>query len=154
MIAYTDSLVLKILPLSAQVIITGLLELSNGCLRLSEVEFESIRFLIASFLLPLGGLCVALQTAAVTKGISMRLYFPGKILQCCISVFLSCLFQFVLPFEFHVNCAIPAIFSILIAIFIISNFQYSKKTVEFQPPLMYNRLKNSKEVSSCCFVKQ
>ena len=154
MIAYADSFVLKFLPLSAQVIITGLLELSNGCLRLSEVEFESIRFLIASFLLPLGGLCVALQTAAVTKGISMRLYFPGKILQCCISVFLSCLFQFVLPFEFHVNCAVPAIFSISIAIFIISNFQYSKKTVEFQPPLMYNRLNNSNEVSSCCFVKQ
>ena len=154
LIAYVDSLLLKFLPLPVQIIITGLLELSNGCLRLSEVEFESIRFLIASFLLPLGGLCVALQTAAVTKGISMLLYFPGKILQCCISVFLSCLFQFILPFEFRFNCAVPAMLSILIAIFIVLNFQYSKKTVAFQPPLMYNRFNKLKEVSSCCFAKQ
>lgn len=153
-LAYIDSLFLKFLPLSVQIIITGLLELSNGCLRLSEIEFESIRFLIASFLLPLGGLCVALQTAAVTEGISMRLYFPCKILQCCISVFLSSLLQFILPFEFYCDCTIPIIVLIVIAVFITSNFQYSKKTVEFHSPLMYNRLNKSKEVSSCCFAKQ
>lgn len=153
-LAYVDSVFLKFLPLSIQIIITGLLELSNGCLRLSEVEFESIRFLIASFLLSLGGLCVALQTTAVTEDISMRLYFPGKILQCCISVFLSCLLQFILPFEFHYDCSIPIIVSIVIAVFVAANFQYSKKTVEFHSPLMYNRLNKSKEVSSCYFAKQ
>ena len=149
-----ESWFLTSLPLPAQILITGILELSNGCLRLAELEYESIRFLISSFLLPLGGLCVALQTAAVAEGISMKMYFPGKILQCGISILLSSILQFLLPFRTYCPCSGAIILSIVIIITISAIFRYYKKTVEFQHSLMYNRFNKTKEVSLCFFAKE
>lgn len=151
---FLQSWLLMYLPLPVQVLITGVLELSNGCLRLSELESESARFLISSFLLPLGGMCVALQTAAVADGISMKLYFPGKILQCSISILLSSILQFLLPFKSYSLCTGAILLSTVIIITITANFRYSKKTVEFHHYLMYNRFNKKKEVSSCFFAKE
>ena len=129
---------LKYFSLRIQIIIFGILELSNGCLRLSEIESEATRFLIATFLLSLGGLCVTLQTASVVDGIPMKLYFPGKILQCSISLVLSYVFLSILFGLSYFNSSLLFIISISISIAIVSFFQYSKKTVEFRRPLMYN----------------
>lgn len=84
---------LWLLPKSIQVAIAGILELSNGCISLTQLENEGLRFVIAAGLLSLGGICVTLQTASVAEGISMKQYFPGKILQCGTSVLLACLIQ-------------------------------------------------------------
>lgn len=153
-LAFIDSWLLRFFPISVQVVVSGLLELSNGCIRLSHIESEGVRFLIASFLLSLGGLSVTLQTASVSEGISMRMYFPGKILQCCISMILSYIFQFLLSFQSH--CLRPSllVLPIVIMMTVLSFFHYSKKVVAFQNPLMYNQLINMKEVSSCCFEKE
>ena len=85
-----------LLPPALQVVVTGLLELANGCVALPAIENEGMRAIICSGLLAFGGICVSLQTAAVTRGLSMRLYFPGKILQCSISVVLTGILQFFL----------------------------------------------------------
>ena len=153
-LAYMDVLFLTKLPLPVQIIISGLLELSNGCLRLSEIGSDDTRFLIASFLLSLGGICVTLQTAAVAKDIPLKLYFPGKILQCAISVFLSCVLSFAFSSESLRRIPFILLLLIITGIIILLIYRYSKKVVEFRQCLMYNRGNNTSEVSSCCFVKQ
>lgn len=95
-IAFLDRWFLWMLPQEWQVLLIGLMELSNGCIFLSAVESTEIRFLICSAMLAFGGLCVTMQTISVTRGLSLKLYFPGKVLQTAFSVFLSWL---VLPKE-------------------------------------------------------
>lgn len=106
MLAFLDRWILFLLPQGLQVLLCGILELSNGCIRLATVENINLRFLLASCMLSLGGLCVMLQTNSVTDGISMHLYFPGKLLQCCISVILSSIL-------FPVDPLFPALAAIL-----------------------------------------
>ncbi len=70
---------------SLHLLTTGVLELTNGCLSLSSLENEGIRFLHCSFFLAFGGLCVTMQTAFVSHPLGISLYFPGKLLQACIA---------------------------------------------------------------------
>ena len=58
--------ILWLVPVSWQVLLAGLLEISNGCIGLSVVESQSIRFILASVILCTGGLCVAMQTVSVS----------------------------------------------------------------------------------------
>jgi hypothetical protein len=83
---YLKIWVLRFLPQWAQVLFCGLLELTNGSLLLSTVESESLRFLLAAVMLNFGGLCVMLQTASVTKGLTFRNYIWGKFHQTLFSV--------------------------------------------------------------------
>lgn len=85
------------LPVSAQVALAGLLELSNGCVQLIRIDSEGLRFVIAAVLLAFGGLCVTMQTASVAKGIPLSLYFPGKLLQALISFLLAAICQMCFP---------------------------------------------------------
>ena len=70
-------------------ILSGILELSNGCLQLSQFENDSTRFMICSAFFAFGGLCVALQTLSVSGQLKFGLYFPGKLIQTCVSIMLS-----------------------------------------------------------------
>lgn len=88
-LAFLSKWILWIFPIEIQILVAGLLELSNGCCGLLSVRNENLRFLICSALLSFGGLCVAMQTAAVVKGLSVRYYIAGKILQCFFSLILS-----------------------------------------------------------------
>lgn len=74
-------------PDAIQALLCGALELTNGCLMLSSLDSTRLRFLLAAILLNFGGLCVLMQTASVSAGLSIRRYFLGKILQTCFSVF-------------------------------------------------------------------
>lgn len=78
-------------PLSPElsVMLTGLLELSNGCVALGAIETEFTRFLICSGLLSFGGLCVAMQTASVIGTLSLKSYLHGKLQQTLLSLLLS-----------------------------------------------------------------
>lgn len=153
-IAFMEVWVLHFLPVSVQIIVTGLVELSNGCLRLSELECEGLRFLIASALLSLGGLCVTLQTASAANRVSMQMYFPGKALQCCFSILLSCLLQYVFPTASRCSHATIMVVFSASTLYIIIFIRYYKKVVEFQNLLVYNRINMNKEVSSCYFAKK
>lgn len=82
---------LWLLPDYAQVGIMGLLELTIGCTRLSELPF-STAFLLCSALLSLGGGCVLLQTLSVTGSLGLGMYLPGKMIQLAVSILLSCVF--------------------------------------------------------------
>lgn len=84
---------LWILPVEIQVILSGLLELSNGCIMLQRISDEGVRFLLASPMLAFGGICIAMQTNSVTDELSCGKYFPGKVLQTLLSLLMSLLLQ-------------------------------------------------------------
>lgn len=95
-LAFANRWFLWLLPAAGQVILTGMLELANGCCELSRIPQEGLRFLVAAGILSFGGLCVTMQTAAVTDGLSLRWYFPGKILQTLFSLLLAGIWQLLL----------------------------------------------------------
>lgn len=93
LVAFLNRWVLWLLSAPAHVIFTGLLELTNGCCELTRIEDVGLRFTVCSCLLSLGGLCIAMQTASVTRGLSLSLYHRGKLIQTLFSLLAcGCLF--------------------------------------------------------------
>lgn len=88
-IAFLDRWFLWMLPITVQVIITGILELSNGCCELSRIADPELRFMICSGMLALGGVCITMQTSSVLGDLSLRPYLKGKLLQTVFSLLLS-----------------------------------------------------------------
>lgn len=88
-IGFLENWILFILPETLQVILSGLLELTNGALRLADIQSEEIRFLAASVMLAFGGICVCMQTASAAEDLGLGMYIPGKILQAGISAVLA-----------------------------------------------------------------
>ncbi len=88
---FLDRWLLWLLPGEAQVLLVGILELSNGCLMLSRIPRAEIRFILASMMLSFGGFCILLQTRSVFPEINMLLYLKGKLLQMLFSFLLSVL---------------------------------------------------------------
>ena len=76
-------------PDGLEVLVTGVLELSNGFVAAAKIPSEGMRFLFCSIFLSFGGLCVGMQTVSVMDQLGTGMYFPGKILQCFISVLIS-----------------------------------------------------------------
>ena len=89
LIAILTKWVLWLLPVEAKILITGILELTNGCINASAITNERVRFILLSVLLSLGGFCVAVQTASVTQGLNNRYYYIGKMLQSVVSLIIS-----------------------------------------------------------------
>ena len=83
-----DRWVLWLLPQWLRIFLCGLMELSNGMVALADVE-GNLRFVLAAGMLGFGGICVMMQTAGVTQGLSMALYFPGKVFQCSVCIILA-----------------------------------------------------------------
>lgn len=92
-IAFLNRWILWLLPKAVQILVIGLLELTNGCCSLALIENTGLRFLICSGILAFGGICVTMQTVTVTKGLDMKLYFAGKALQALYSVGLAGILQ-------------------------------------------------------------
>lgn len=78
--------VLWLLPEQAQIWLISLTELSNGCYELYNITSQGTRFIISAGTLAFGGICVYMQTQSVTEDLHCGLYFPGKVLQSCISI--------------------------------------------------------------------
>lgn len=91
---------LYLLPPAFRIILYGILEVSNGCICLKNIQSEPIRFVICAGFLGFGGLCVTMQTASVAADLELKHYFFGKLLQG----FLCILFGiFFLPLLFDVS---------------------------------------------------
>lgn len=123
----------RIVGSSIIIMLTGILELSNGCLSLYEIQNEGLCYILSAGFLSFGGLCVAMQTKTVTRGISNRLYIPGKLLQCAISVLMAILSQyFIIPQAnvFQIPFWVPVI-CIVTSLLIIYLLHAKKKVVAF-----------------------
>ena len=104
-LAFLERWVLWLFPKEFAIFLSGLLELSNGCCALIQVESIPLRFLFASIFLGWGGFCVAMQTASVTVGLSLLPYLTGKVAQTLFSLLL-CLGVFWHPVAF-LPCIFP-----------------------------------------------
>lgn len=77
------------LPEGMQTAVAGFLELTNGCIGLSTIAQEEHRLILCSALLAFGGVCVWMQTASVTRGLSLRYFVLGKLMQTGFSLLFS-----------------------------------------------------------------
>ena len=112
-----------LLPDTVQVIVSGILELSNGCCALGDIENTGLRFILCSGFLAFGGICVSMQTVSVADGLDMTLYLPGKLAQTLLSLSLSMLLQPLLPEE--MTCAVPILVPAFLIIATISSLLLS-----------------------------
>lgn len=80
---------LWLFPVPLQILISGILELSNGCLALNALPNQASRFILATVILCGGGFCVAMQTVSVSPSLQHRKYFIGKAVQVFIVIPLS-----------------------------------------------------------------
>lgn len=71
---------------AVKALLTGILELSGGIIALKQIANVHLRFILASALLALGGICVCLQTASVCGNLNLGWYIPGKLMQTFISI--------------------------------------------------------------------
>ena len=117
-IAFACRWFLWILPKNVEIAIIGFLELSNGCCELYAVSQEGLRFVLSSVILSLGGICVGMQTYSVAKRTGLGRYFPGKVLQGCISFFIAGVLQYILFSENNI-WKIPAIVYIIAFILLV-----------------------------------
>lgn len=127
------------------IVMSGLLELTNGCIESAGIPDESVRFVLISAFLGFGGCCVAMQTAAVVKELGIKTYIIGKLMQGTISILLSVL---LLQNRVFSGAVVP--FDIVLlstAILCTVTLKHIiKKTVAFQKNVMYNRKKGNNEV--------
>lgn len=132
--------ILAYVPATAQILLSGLLELSNGCIALLAVENMAHRFILFSVFLAFGGTCVAMQTASVAP--DTRWYLPSKIAQAAVSGFLSILSAGLLfPEVASVHPLCLPFCGILILLYPVSLRKIRKKALAFSPKLRYNRAK-------------
>lgn len=80
---------LWILPNPVSCALSGMLELTNGCLALRSIANPQLRFILAAGMLSFGGICVTLQTHSLIQGLSIRSYVTGKLLQAMICILLA-----------------------------------------------------------------
>lgn len=115
---------------TGQAIFAGILELSNGCISLLQVNSMGLRYILCAFFLGFGGCCVGLQTATVTRHVDFDRYFPGKLLQASVSVVLAATTQY---FHFTGGDIYPAnsiiILSIILGSIIVIFLRKTKKVV-------------------------
>ena len=108
-------------------VFSGILEISNGCLLLTDLFPLSLRFLFFSAFLSLGGLCVYLQTVSAVSSTGTGLYLTGKCIQCAVCILItipvSVLIFHELPFS------VPAMLAITLSciIVILILFRKSRK---------------------------
>lgn len=128
------------LPGLIQIIMTGLVELTNGCLLLNKIPQEGLRFTIASILLAFGGICVHMQTGSVCRELSRKKYLRIKGIQSLVCGFLSIGIQFLFRPS---NRIIHPGFLLIIAAPLIVMTKRRKKAVAFRRHLMYNQEKRT-----------
>lgn len=102
-IAFLRRWILWLLPKELQILCIGLLELTNGCSELLAVDNTALRFAICVFILNFGGICVWMQTWAISGQLKSGWHFPGKVMQaftglflCVLGGVLSCNFSLIL----------------------------------------------------------
>ena len=131
-------------PEIARCFIAGIMELTNGITSLTLIESMSTRFILASFTLSFGGLCIILQTKSIAKDIFSG-YIPGKILQSLFSILYAAIWNGLYRREMYFFIIIPTVM-IISAIIYITN---SKTPIDFVENLNYNKKKIRREVLLC-----
>lgn len=118
---------LWLLPEPLQVFISGILELSNGCISLDIILNKRLRFLICSTFLAFGGLCVALQTVSAAPNVNQKMYLPGKCMQALISFLAAYVLQYFL-FQNEIEVNLNWLFVVSLTIILAISVYYKRKS--------------------------
>lgn len=130
---------LWLVPDEMQVLFCGILELSNGCVMLSKLPIEGVRFILAGFMLSFGGVCVAMQTLSVAHRIGLGIYFPGKALQAYTTALASYFLQYLIfPKQERLIISPPAVIILLAGVILTVYLVRRKKVVAFGGRMLYN----------------
>jgi hypothetical protein len=86
-LTYATKYLLAGFPSEWQALISGSLELTNGCTLLQDIHDNATLFILFSVLLAFGGLCVTMQTNSVTNSAGMKIsgYLIAKVCQAIIA---------------------------------------------------------------------
>ena len=133
LIRFLQQWILWLLPQSVQILITGLLELTNGCNQLDSIDMVGLRFIMASLLLSFGGLCVTMQTASAVGPLGIGSYLKGKLLQTLFSTIMSFLIQLFFPAEqrIEISGTFAAMFPVILAFFAVILRESEKRSSVF-----------------------
>ena len=115
------------LPNTIRLLLSGLIELSNGCLQLDCIPSADTRFLIALTMITLGGFCIALQTTAVAPDIPIKYYLKGKFMQSIISLTIAIPLLMII-FPNNHQKSFPILFILLILVLCFSIINSKKKS--------------------------
>ena len=138
-LAFGDKWLFPIMPVWLKVPLSGVLELTNGCIQLQELADHRLRYILCSGILAFGGVCVWMQTASAVKDLGLGLYLPGKLLQTGLSLLMaSILCAFLYPGEGSLRVAMPAI--VILAAILIAGTFVRKKGVAIPGKMIYNGL--------------
>lgn len=102
-IAFEERWFFWLFPKEWQVILSGIMELTNGCCRLNLLNNPELKFMICCGMLSFGGICVSMQVSAIMGDLSFLCYLHGQLLQCLLSVIIA-----------GVLCGKPACFFLLL----------------------------------------
>jgi len=141
-ITFLDRWVSFLIPKEVFLFLSGMFELTNGCLGLSEVSSLPLKILLYSIFINLGGLCVAFQTMSVTGSLGTGLYFPGKLLQGLISSFGIVAYLQISGYNMLQSTIFPVMLPLLL---ILSAYflHISKKDIAIRRRILYNKKKAS-----------
>ena len=140
-LAFVQKWFLWLLPQNIAILLSGILELANGCSLLLQTESTLMRFILFSVMLSFGGVCVHLQTATVLSGcgLSIRPYLFGKAMQCAFTAFLcACILPFwheAVSTKLYLCLFVPMVVMLPIYLF----FASPKKCIAFSGFSIYNR---------------
>lgn len=128
LLAYLNTPMIQYLNSVPKVILSGILELTNGMHALQHIYSPSIRFMVCSILLSLGGLCILLQTKSVAPSVCTKKYICGRLFHASITGTLASIFSYKLfPTDTASAYCLPLFLSILVMALLILYF--SKKMV-------------------------
>ncbi len=153
-LTFLDRWFLWLLPKEMHVLLAGFIELSNGCIQITSIDKDYIRFILCCCTLSFGGLCVSMQTTGVTESLGTGMYYPGKILQTLFSLLLAIIVGRILFTDFYIHSMLLPTVVLILIIFLIFIYQMNKKNIAFQSHRLYNNKKQTNEVMSCCLEKR
>lgn len=124
---FLDKWCLWLFPTPVKVLVSGVLELANGCMELSSVGDPAFVFLLAAPMLAFGGLCVLMQTKSVFPELDLRQYVYGKALQTAVLFLLTVSVTPLLTKGSHMIPIVSSIFAFLVLIFLMIQRRNRKK---------------------------
>ena len=144
-LSYLNKWLFYQLPAEAIVLLSGLLELTNGCVQLQLISNTGLRFILAAVLLASGGVCVALQTCSVIHTLPINSYCVGKALQTAFSFLLAGICQILLPQQLRYHIPTGLLVLVLVIAFLL--IFWLKKQWNF--PGIWCIIKPSKQRGNC-----
>ena len=135
LLTFADQWLFHSMPEAASVLVRGILEISNGCCKLTQITDIRMRFLMFTVFLSFGGLCVAMQTASCLSaaGIRLSVYLMAKVTQAAVSAAICTGFTAIF-FRYFTGGAVIVLSLSAMIIFIYASLNGSNKKITLEIP--------------------